>query len=81
MSNGSKKAARSNVHKAEIFQGERADGAAARRSRDSRAVGSGALDSVFNVLAGAVFLDEAVLTIVFTAMPQAEFLNRQGAQA
>src|SRR5262245_60076626 len=40
MSNGSQEAARSNVNKAEIFQGERADGAAARRFRDSPALGS-----------------------------------------
>jgi hypothetical protein len=40
-----------------------------------------ALESVANVLAGAVFLDQAVLTMVVTAMPRAEFLNHQGAQA
>jgi hypothetical protein len=40
-----------------------------------------ALESVSDVLARAVFLDQAVLTIVVTAMPQAEFLNHQGAQA
>ena len=40
-----------------------------------------ALEFVSDVLAGAVFLDEAVLTIVVTAMPKAELLNHQGAQA
>jgi hypothetical protein len=40
-----------------------------------------ALESISDVLAGGVFLDQAVLTLVVTAMPKAELLNHQGALA